>query len=88
MFAGPDQAVLLAAGLSAGLLVLLLLGLAVYRLWKQQQQKCQSQYEELPSTRPSAPGPSAPVIPVSQSSWATLVSQTNQCRGQIALKAR
>ncbi|XP_056898081.1 synaptotagmin-15 isoform X2 [Takifugu flavidus] len=66
-----DQAVLLAAGLSAGLLVLLLLGLAVYRLWKQQQQKCQSQYEELPSTRPSAPGPSAPVIPVSQNSWAT-----------------
>ncbi|XP_003978198.1 synaptotagmin-15 [Takifugu rubripes] len=66
-----DQAVLLAAGLSAGLLVLLLLGLAVYRLLKQQQQKCQSQYEELPSTRPSAPGPSAPVIPVSQNSWAT-----------------
>lgn len=85
--AGPDQAVLLAAGLPAGLLLLLLLGLAVYHLWKQQQQKCQSQYEELPSTRPSAPGPPAPVILVSQNSWATLVSQTDEGRDQIAVKA-
>lgn len=73
MLAGPDPAVLLAAGLSAGLLFLLLLGLAAYHLWKQKQrqQKSQNQYQELASTRPSAPGPSAPVIPVSQNSWAT-----------------
>lgn len=77
----------MAAGVSAGLLFLLLLGLAVYHLWKQQQE-CQSQYEELPPTRPSAPGPSAPVIPVSQNSWAMLVSPTKERRDPMALKAR
>lgn len=84
MLAGSDQAVLLAAGLSVVLLLLLLLlGLAVYHLWKKkkkkkQEQQGQSQYEELPSTLPSGPECSAPVLLVSQKPWAALVSSTEQ----------
>lgn len=71
MFVCSDRDVLLAVGLSLGLLLLLLLGLTVYYLWR--RRKGQSQYEELLSTVPSISACSAPVIPVSQSSWATLV---------------
>lgn len=77
--AGPDQAVPVAAGLSAGLLLLLLLllllGLALYLLWKKKkkQQKSRSRYQELPSALAAVPECSAPVIPVSQNSWAMFV---------------
>ncbi|XP_038592020.1 synaptotagmin-15 isoform X2 [Micropterus salmoides] len=64
-----DQVILLPIGLSVGLLLLLLLGLLVYYLWR--KNKGQSQYEELLSTVPSVPPCSAPVILVSQSPWAT-----------------
>ncbi|XP_022599102.1 synaptotagmin-15-like isoform X1 [Seriola dumerili] len=65
-----DQVSLLAVGLSVGvLLLLLLLGLMVYYLWR--KKKGQSQYQELLSTVPSVPACSAPVILVSQCSWAT-----------------
>ncbi|XP_067344637.1 synaptotagmin-15 isoform X1 [Channa argus] len=63
-----DQVFLSAGGLSVGLLLLLLLGLMMYCLWK--KKKGQTQYEELLSTVPSVPAPSAPVILVSQGSWA------------------
>ncbi|KAG8008720.1 Synaptotagmin-15, partial [Nibea albiflora] len=66
-----DQVLLLAAGLSVGLLFLLLLGLMLYCLWRKKKKKGQSQYEELLSTVPSVPARSAPVILVSQGSWAT-----------------
>ncbi|TKS89580.1 Synaptotagmin-15 Synaptotagmin XV [Collichthys lucidus] len=67
-----DQVLLLAVGLSVGLLFLLLLGLMLYCLWrKKKKKKSQSQYEELVSTVPSVPACSAPVILVSQGSWAT-----------------
>lgn len=81
MLAGSDPAVLLAAGLSLVLLLLLLLlllGLAVYHLWKKKKKQGQSQYEELPSTLPSGPECSAPVLLVSQNPWAALVSSTEQ----------
>ncbi|XP_044033739.1 synaptotagmin-15 isoform X2 [Siniperca chuatsi] len=64
-----NQVLLLAVGLSVGLLLLLLLGLMVYYLWR--KKKVQSQYEELLSTVPSVPACSAPVLLVSQGSWAT-----------------
>uniref|UniRef100_A0A3B4UKF3 Synaptotagmin XV n=1 Tax=Seriola dumerili TaxID=41447 RepID=A0A3B4UKF3_SERDU len=71
-----DQVSLLAVGLSVGvLLLLLLLGLMVYYLWR--KKKGQSQYQELLSTVPSVPACSAPVILVSQCSWATLNSVRN-----------
>lgn len=74
VFVCSDQVLLLAAGLSVGLLLLLLLGLTVYYLWRK---KGQSQYEELLPTVPAVPACSAPVILVSQGSWATLVSRKN-----------
>lgn len=69
----------MAVGLSVGLLLLLLLGLMVYCLWKKKKKKGPSQYEELPPIAPSVPACSAPVILVSQSSWATLVPQKCSC---------
>lgn len=58
-------------GLTAGLLLLLLLGLIVHylRRWK----KGPSQYEELLSSVPTIPACPAPMIPVSQNYLATLV---------------
>ncbi|KAG7222281.1 hypothetical protein INR49_027285 [Caranx melampygus] len=67
-----DQGSVLAVGLSVGfLLLLLLLGLMVYCLWRKRNH--QRQYQELLSITPSVPVPacSAPVILVSQCSWAT-----------------
>ncbi|KAF0025654.1 hypothetical protein F2P81_022535 [Scophthalmus maximus] len=55
-----DQGLLLAVGVSLGLLTLLLLGLMTYYLWR--RKKDQSPYEELPSTLPPVPACSAPVI--------------------------
>ncbi|KAM9336931.1 synaptotagmin-15 [Symphorus nematophorus] len=68
-----DQALLLAVGLSVGLLLLLLLALMVFCLWRKKKKKKEgrSQYQELLSTVPSVPSCSAPVILVSQGSWAT-----------------
>ncbi|XP_042253598.1 synaptotagmin-15 [Thunnus maccoyii] len=64
-----DQKLLLAVGVSVVLLVLLLLlGLMVYYLCRRKDQR---QYQELLSTVPSVPACSAPVILVSQGSWAT-----------------
>ncbi|KAM6899173.1 synaptotagmin-15 isoform 1-T1 [Lycodopsis pacificus] len=64
-----DQVLLLAVGVSVGLL---LLGLIVYYLWRRKRRKKgRSQYEELISTVPSAPACSAPVMLVSQGSLAT-----------------
>ncbi|XP_033467416.2 synaptotagmin-15 [Epinephelus lanceolatus] len=64
-----DQELLLSVGL---LLLLLLLGLMACCLWKRKKsKKGRSQYEELLSTVPSVPACSAPVILVSQGSWAT-----------------
>ncbi|XP_031700008.1 LOW QUALITY PROTEIN: synaptotagmin-15 [Anarrhichthys ocellatus] len=64
-----DQVLLLAAGVSVGLL---LLGLIVYYLWRRKRRKKgRSQYEELISTVPSVPACSAPVMLVSQGSFAT-----------------
>ncbi|KAK9530140.1 hypothetical protein VZT92_011665 [Zoarces viviparus] len=64
-----DQVLLLAVGVSAGLL---LLGLIVYYLWRRKRRKKgRSQYEELISTVPSVPACSAPVMLVSQGSLAT-----------------
>ncbi|XP_026171692.1 synaptotagmin-15 [Mastacembelus armatus] len=62
-----DQVLLLAAGLSVGLLLLLLLALVVYYLWR--KKKSQRLYQELLSTVPSVPACSAPVILVSQGPW-------------------
>ncbi|KAI9546916.1 hypothetical protein NQZ68_022862 [Dissostichus eleginoides] len=62
-----DQALLVAVGLSVGLL--LLLGLMVYYLWRRKKKKGRSQYEELLSTAPSVPACTAPVILVSKESW-------------------
>ncbi|AWP17973.1 Synaptotagmin-15 [Scophthalmus maximus] len=62
-----DQGLLLAVGVSLGLLTLLLLGLMTYYLWR--RKKDQSPYEELPSTLPPVPACSAPVIQVSLGSW-------------------
>ncbi|KAM4524032.1 synaptotagmin-15 [Odontesthes bonariensis] len=64
-----DQVLLLAVGLSVGLLLLLLLSLMVCCLWRKKNR--QSQYQELLSTVPSVPVCPAPVILVSQGSWAT-----------------
>ncbi|XP_059180632.1 synaptotagmin-15 isoform X1 [Centropristis striata] len=72
MFVCSDRVLLLAVGVSVALLLLLLLGLLFY-LWrreKKKKQKGRSQYEELLSTVPSVPASSAPVILVSQGSWA------------------
>ncbi|XP_049420327.1 synaptotagmin-15 [Epinephelus fuscoguttatus] len=68
-----DQELLLSVGLSVGLLLLLLLlGLMACYLWRRKKsKKGRSQYEELLSTVPSVPACSAPVILVSQGSWAT-----------------
>ncbi|XP_076616554.1 synaptotagmin-15 [Chaetodon auriga] len=66
-----DQVLPLAVGLSVGLL-LLLLCLVVYYLWRRRRRRRRkSQYEELLTTVPSVPACSAPVILVSQGSWAT-----------------
>lgn len=66
-----DQVLLLAVGLPLGLLLLLLLALMVCYL--RRKKKGQSQYEELLSPVPAVPACSAPMILVSQGSWATLV---------------
>lgn len=66
-----DQVLLLSVGLSVSLLLLLLLGLMLCYLWRRKKKKGRSQYEELLSTVPSVPACSAPVILVSQGSWAT-----------------
>ncbi|KAM6964692.1 synaptotagmin-15 [Tautogolabrus adspersus] len=63
-----DQ-VSLAVGVSVGLLVLLLLGLMVYCLWR--KKRSQRQYEELLSSVPAVPACSPPVILVSQGLWTT-----------------
>ncbi|XP_056286395.1 synaptotagmin-15 [Pseudoliparis swirei] len=63
-----DPVSLLAVGVSVGLLLLLLLGLIVYYLWR--RKKGRSQYEELLSTGLSVPESSGPVIPLSQDSLA------------------
>uniref|UniRef100_A0A3Q3QX19 C2 domain-containing protein n=1 Tax=Monopterus albus TaxID=43700 RepID=A0A3Q3QX19_MONAL len=73
LFVCSDQVLLLAAGLSVGLLLLLLLGLMMYCLWR--KKKGQRRYQELLSTVPSVPVCSAPVIPVSLGSWAMSVPQ-------------
>ncbi|KAL3051710.1 hypothetical protein OYC64_001862 [Pagothenia borchgrevinki] len=66
-----DQALLVAVGLSVGLL--LLLGLMVYYLWRRKKKKKgRSQYEELLSIAPSVPACTAPVILVSKESWTRL----------------
>ncbi|XP_051795909.1 synaptotagmin-15 [Acanthochromis polyacanthus] len=66
-----DQALLLSVGLSVALLVLLLLSFILCYL-RRRKRKGQNQYQELPSTIPSLPSlSSAPVILVSQGSWAT-----------------
>lgn len=83
----------MAAGLAVLLLLLLLLGLAVYHLWKKKkkkekekkEQERQNQHEELPPTLPSLPGGSAPVILVSQNSWAALVSSTKEHKDLFTL---
>lgn len=72
VFFCSDQGLLLAVGVSLGLLTLLLLGLMTYYLWR--RKKDQSPYEELPSTLPPVPACSAPVIQVSLGSW--LVAQS------------
>lgn len=77
VFVCSDQVVVLAGGLSVGLLSLLLLALMVYCLWR--KRKGPSPYEELPPTGPSVPACPAPVILVSQSSWTTLVPQHCSC---------
>ncbi|XP_034715351.1 synaptotagmin-15 isoform X2 [Etheostoma cragini] len=64
-----DQVLPLAVGLSVALL-LLLLCLTVYYLWRRKK-KGLSPYEELLSTVPSVPACSAPVLPVSQGSCTT-----------------
>uniref|UniRef100_A0A665VG05 Synaptotagmin-15-like n=1 Tax=Echeneis naucrates TaxID=173247 RepID=A0A665VG05_ECHNA len=69
VFICSDPASLLAVGLSLGLLLLLLLlSLIVFYLWR--RRKSQSHYQELPRRVPSVPACSAPVILVSQCSWA------------------
>ncbi|KAF6718123.1 Synaptotagmin-15 [Oryzias melastigma] len=62
-----DQMLLLAVGLSVGLVLLLLLGLLVFCSWRRTNR--QSRYQELFSTAPSVPAGSAPVVLVSQGSW-------------------
>uniref|UniRef100_A0A3P8SID6 Synaptotagmin XV n=1 Tax=Amphiprion percula TaxID=161767 RepID=A0A3P8SID6_AMPPE len=75
MLLSSDQALLLSVGLSVGLVVLLLLTLILCYL--RRKKKGQNQYQELLSTVPSLLSlpslSSAPVILVSQGSWATLV---------------
>ncbi|XP_060883488.1 synaptotagmin-15 isoform X1 [Labrus mixtus] len=63
------EQVSLAVGVSVGLLVLLLLGLMVYCLWR--NKRSQSQYEELLSSVPAVPACSPPLILVSQGLWTT-----------------
>ncbi|XP_017291616.1 synaptotagmin-15 [Kryptolebias marmoratus] len=62
-----DQVLLLAAGVSVGLLLLLLLGLLICCLRRKKNE--QNQYQELQSSVPSVPPCSAPVILVSQGCW-------------------
>lgn len=77
VFVCIDQVLLWAVGPTAGLLLLLLLGLMVCCLRRRRKRrKGQSQYEELRSTVPSIPACPAPVMLVSQGSWATSVSLT------------
>lgn len=66
-----DHMLQLAVGLSVGVLLLLLILIVCYL---RRRKKEQMQYEELLSAVPSVPACSAPVILVSQGSWATLVS--------------
>ncbi|XP_077959421.1 synaptotagmin-15 [Gasterosteus aculeatus] len=66
-----DRVLVLAVGLSV-VLLLLLLGLIVYYLWRSKRMKARSQYEELLPSAPSVPACSAPVILVSQDSLPTL----------------
>lgn len=68
-----DHMLQLAVGLSVGVLLLLLL-LILIVCYLRRRKKEQMQYEELLSAVPSVPACSAPVILVSQGSWATLVS--------------
>lgn len=68
-----DHMLQLAVGLSVGVLLLLLL-LILIACYLRRRKKEQRQYEELLSAVPSVPACSAPVILVSQGSWATLVS--------------
>uniref|UniRef100_A0A3P9B7X7 Synaptotagmin XV n=1 Tax=Maylandia zebra TaxID=106582 RepID=A0A3P9B7X7_9CICH len=67
-----DHMLQLAVGLSVGVLLLLLL-LILIVCYLRRRKKEQMQYEELLSAVPSVPACSAPVILVSQGSWATLV---------------
>lgn len=71
-FLSSDRVLVLAVGLSV-VLLLLLLGLIVYYLWRSKRMKARSQYEELLPSAPSVPACSAPVILVSQDSLPTLV---------------
>ncbi|XP_041830551.1 synaptotagmin-15 [Melanotaenia boesemani] len=65
-----DQVLLLSVGLSLGLVLLVLLSLVLLCL-RRRKKNGQSQYQELFSTVPSVPACSAPVILVSQGSWAS-----------------
>ncbi|XP_031602923.1 synaptotagmin-15 [Oreochromis aureus] len=65
-----DHMLQLAVGLSVGVLLLLLL-LILIACYLRRRKKEQRQYEELLSAVPSVPACSAPVILVSQGSWAT-----------------
>uniref|UniRef100_A0A3B4F8M3 Synaptotagmin-15-like n=1 Tax=Pundamilia nyererei TaxID=303518 RepID=A0A3B4F8M3_9CICH len=67
-----DHMLQLAVGLSVGVLLLFLL-LILIVCYLRRRKKEQMQYEELLSAVPSVPACSAPVILVSQGSWATLV---------------
>uniref|UniRef100_A0A3B3D6Q8 Synaptotagmin XV n=1 Tax=Oryzias melastigma TaxID=30732 RepID=A0A3B3D6Q8_ORYME len=69
-----DQMLLLAVGLSVGLVLLLLLGLLVFCSWRRTNR--QSRYQELFSTAPSVPAGSAPVVLVSQGSWTFRLNHT------------
>ncbi|XP_035997590.1 synaptotagmin-15 [Fundulus heteroclitus] len=60
-----DQGLLLAVGLSVGLLLLVLL-LILTMCWLRMKKNKQAQYQELIGTAPSVPLHSTPVIPVSQ----------------------
>ncbi|KAM3859828.1 synaptotagmin-15-like [Diretmus argenteus] len=65
-FSMADQMLLLAVGLSVALLVVLLVSVMIYYLWRR---KSPRQYQELLSPVPSVPACTAPVVLVSQGSW-------------------
>nr|XP_057923703.1 synaptotagmin-15 [Doryrhamphus excisus] len=62
---------LVAVYITTGLLVLLLLGVVVFYLWRRVRRRArdQRQYQELVATVPPVPACTAPVLLVSQGSW-------------------